>query len=186
VTDIDLVRRAQHGDAEAFGALAAASIRRLDAAARLILRDPDRAQDAVQEAYARAWRDLRGLREPDRFEAWLHRLLVRSCYDALRRERRRPIEVQVDDLDVLHGDDLERATLERDLLDRALHALDADERLIVVLFYYLDLALPEAAAALGIPVGTAKSRLHRARRRMREAAGADSERPDADLAGVTP
>ena len=81
----DLILRAQQGDHDAFAALAEAALTRLDTAARLILRDPDRAKDAVQNALVRAWRDLPQLRDADRWEAWLHRLLVRSCYDELRR-----------------------------------------------------------------------------------------------------
>src|SRR6187455_3532465 len=99
----DLVERARAGDHDAFAALAAAAISRLDGAARLILHDPDQAKDAVQETLVRAWRDLRTLRDPDRFDAWLHRLLVHACYDELRRRRSRPIEVDITpihDLDV--------------------------------------------------------------------------------------
>ena len=80
----ELVERAQQGDHDAFETPAGAAIRRLDTAARLVLRDPDWAKDAVQEALVRAWRNLPGLRDPDRFDAWLHRLLVRACYDELR------------------------------------------------------------------------------------------------------
>jgi len=89
-----LVVRAQAGDHEAFSALAAGSVSRLLAAARLILRDEDRAQDAVQEAMVDAWLDVRGLRDPDRWDAWVRRLLLRGCYRAAKRERnRRVVEV---------------------------------------------------------------------------------------------
>ena len=84
----ELVERARRGDHDAFASLAAAAIFRLDAAARLILRDPEWAKDAVQETLVRAWRDLPTLRNPDRFDAWLHRLLVRACIDEARRLRR--------------------------------------------------------------------------------------------------
>ena len=84
----DLVERARRGDHDAFAALAAAAISRLDGAARLILHDPDQAKDAVQETLVRAWCDLRTLRDPDRFDAWLHRLLVNSCLNEARRLRR--------------------------------------------------------------------------------------------------
>ncbi len=76
----ELVERARSGDREAFSALAAASISRLYAVANLILRDGDRAQDAVQEALVSAWRDVRALRDPDAWDAWLNRLTVRACY----------------------------------------------------------------------------------------------------------
>ena len=86
--DRDLVVRARGGDRDAFARLAAAAITRLDAVARVITRDQERARDAVQEALARAWRDLPSLRDPDRFDAWLRRLVVRACIDELRHARR--------------------------------------------------------------------------------------------------
>jgi RNA polymerase sigma-70 factor, ECF subfamily len=87
----ELVERAQRGDHEAFDALASAAYHRLYAIARRILRDGYAAEDAVQDAPVRAWRDLRGLRDRDRFDAWLHRLLVNACKDQVRQRRRRPI-----------------------------------------------------------------------------------------------
>ncbi|HEY8237935.1 MAG TPA: sigma factor, partial [Candidatus Limnocylindrales bacterium] len=90
-----LVERAGRGDHDAFAVLATAASARLDAAARLILRDPELARDAVQNTLVRAWRDLPGLRDPDRFDAWLHRLLVNASLDEARRRRRRPIEVEI-------------------------------------------------------------------------------------------
>ena len=91
----ELVERARRGDHDAFAALAGAAIFRLDAAARLILRDPDQAKDAVQETLVRAWRDLPTLRSPDRFDAWLHRLLYRACIDEARRLRRHRVDVEL-------------------------------------------------------------------------------------------
>ena len=167
----DLVLKAQQGDHDAFAALAEAALTRLDTAARLILRDPDRAKDAVQNALVRAWRDLPQLRDADRWEAWLHRLLVRSCYDELRRSRRRSLEVTIASVDLPAVLDEAAATLDRADIERAFLTLDADQRLVVVLHYYLDLPLPEVAAAAGIPVGTAKSRLHRGLVALRRALG---------------
>ena len=80
-----LVERAGAGDHDAFAVLVRGIIARLDAAARLILRDPELARDAVQDALVHAWRDLPGLRDPDRFDAWIHRITVRSCLEILRR-----------------------------------------------------------------------------------------------------
>lgn len=162
--DVDqrtLVERAQQGDHEAFAALAADAIARLDAAARLILRDPDLARDAVQETCIRAWRDLPWLRDPDKFDAWLHRLTVNSCLDVLRRRKRRPVEVELTPVIVASVDDVSSLIAQRDSLDRALRALEPEWRAIVVLHYYLGMPLPEVADALGIRLGTAKSRLHR-------------------------
>lgn len=162
--DVDqrtLVERAQQGDHEAFAALAADAIARLDAAARLILRDPDLARDAVQETCIRAWRDLPWLRDPDKFDAWLHRLTVNSCLDVLRRRKRRPVEVELTPVTVASVDDASSLIAQRDSLDRALRALEPEWRAIVVLHYYLGMPLPEVADALGIRLGTAKSRLHR-------------------------
>src|SRR5262249_36834423 len=94
----DLVERARRGDHDAFAALAGAAISRLDGAARLTLRTTDKARDAVQTALARAWRDLPPLRDPDRFDAWLNRLLVRSCIDEARRLRRHRVDVELTEI----------------------------------------------------------------------------------------
>ena len=177
----ELVERARRGDHDAFAALAGAAIFRLDAAARLILRDPDRAKDAVQETLVRAWRDLPTLRNPDRFDAWLHRLLVRACIDEARRLRRHRFDVELTPIDAPAIDDLSSLTADRDQLERGFSRLEPEARALIVLHHYLDLPLPEVAIALGIPLGTAKSRLHRALGSMRAALDADA-RPRSDLA----
>lgn len=157
-----LVERARGGDRDAFAVLARAAATRLDAAARLILLDREQARDAVQEALIRAWRDLPGLRDPDRFDAWLYRLLSNSAIDEARRRRRRVVEVDITAIDVSGPDDPIATFADRDALDRALAGLSPEHRALVVLHYYLGLSLPEAAAAQGISLGAAKSRLHRA------------------------
>jgi len=162
-----LVERARKGDHDAFAELARAAVVRLDRAARLILRDPELARDAVQDGLIRAWRDLPGLRDPEAFDGWLHRLTVNACLDLARRRRRRPIEVELSP--ILHpaiADD-SIGVARRDLVDNVLRSLDPDGRAIVVLHYYLGMPLPEVAATLSIPVGTVKSRLHRALGTMR-------------------
>jgi RNA polymerase sigma-70 factor (ECF subfamily) len=171
-----LVERAGKGDHDAFAVLARASVARLDAVARLILRDADLARDAVQEAMVRAWRDLPGLRDPGNFDAWLHRLTVNASIDAIRRRRRRVIEVELTPIhDPAIPDETTRVA-DRDQVARALERLDPEQRAVIVLHYYLGLPLQDAAAALGIPVGTAKSRLHRALTSLRASLG--DEAPD--------
>ena len=179
-----LVERAREGDHEAFAELARAAVVRLDQAARLILRDPELARDAVQDGLIRAWRDLPGLRDPDRFDAWLHRLTVNACLDLVRRRRRRPIEVELSPIHHPAAADASAAVAQRDLIDAVLRGLDPDGRAIVVLHYYLGMPLTEVAGSLGIPVGTVKSRLHRALGDMRIAMAevADEPRP-ASIAG---
>lgn len=169
-----LVERARQGDHDAFAELARAAVVRLDRAARLILRDPELARDAVQEGLFRAWRDLPKLRDLDRFDAWLHRLTVNSCIDQTRRRRRRPIEVEFSTFDPPGVADMAGTFADRDLVDGVLRRLDERGRAIVVLHYYLGMPLTDVAATLGIPVGTAKSRLHRALTEMRIAIVAES------------
>lgn len=176
-----LVERAQRGDHDAFAMLAHAAVARLDAAARLILRDHDLARDAVQETLIGAWRNLPTLRDVERFDAWTHRLLVRACFDTLRRRRRRPIEVELEPYDGAAPGDFTGAVADHELLDVALQRLDPAWRAIVVLHYYLGMPLPEAAATLGIPLGTAKSRLHRSLGLMRLSVDNDLA-PDAPMA----
>lgn len=173
-----LVERAGRGDHDAFDALATAAAIRLDAAARLILRDPELARDAVQNALVRAWRDLPGLRDPDRFDAWIHRLLVNSCLDEARRRRRRVVTVEIDPIHELAVADNVGGVADRDLVERALAHLDPENRALVVLHYYLGYPLPEAASSLGMSLPAAKSRLHRAIQALRRSMVGDSAATD--------
>jgi RNA polymerase sigma-70 factor (ECF subfamily) len=179
----ELVGRAQRGDHDAFAQLVDPALARLDAAARLILRDPELARDAVQEALIRAWRDLPGLRDPARFDAWLRRLTVNSCLDLMRRRRRRPMEVELSPIDSPAPSDLSGALADRELVDSALRRLDPGHRAVVAMYYLLGMPLPEVAASLGIPLGTAKSRLHYALAAMRVAATAEPDPAAAPLLG---
>lgn len=173
----DLVERAMGGDRDAYTELQRGSIDRLYAIARLILRDSDRAQDATQEALIAAWRGLRGLRDPDRFEAWLRRLLVTACYREARSQKRRVrAEGQVRPIETETADPA-RVTADRDELDRAIESLAPEQRALIVLHYHLGLPMHETAVALGLPVGTVKSRLHRTKRQMRATLEADARRP---------
>jgi RNA polymerase sigma-70 factor (ECF subfamily) len=177
----DLVERAMAGDHDAFSELARVSIDRLYVVARLILREDTKAEDATQEALLAAWRRLSGLRDPDRFEAWLHRLLVNACYREARRGRRRgSIEVHVDPLTVPEAPGATDAGFDladRDQLERGFRRLDVDQRTVLVMHYYLGFSLDDAAEVLGVPPGTVRSRLHRAINAMRAALEADARTP---------
>jgi RNA polymerase sigma-70 factor (ECF subfamily) len=173
----ELVLQALDGDYEAFSELVRGSASRQYAIATLILRDGDRAQDAVQEALVSAWRGLRALRDPDAWDAWLHRLTVRACYSQARRDKRRGV-VELDvgpDRDPVGPADAEGALAERDQLERLLARLPIDQRAVIVLHFYVGLPLTEAAGILGIPVGTAKSRLHRGLDVLRGAIAAEPD-----------
>ncbi len=169
------MERAIRGDFEAFSSLVRTSTSRQYAIATLILRDGDRAQDAVQEALVSAWKGMGALRDPDAWDAWLHRLTIRACYQAARRERRRRlVELHVWPDDRPSGEpDAAMMLADRDRLERSLGQLPIDQRAVIVLHFYLGLPLTEAADVLDIPHGTAKSRLHRGLAALR--AGIDSE-----------
>jgi len=172
--DRELVDQARRGDHDAFATLAGSRISRLDSAAWLILRDPEQAKDAVQNALVRAWRDLPTLRDPDRFDAWLNRLVVRACIDEARRLRRHHVDVELTEIVFPAVDGVESTIADRDQLERGFLRLDPEMRAVIVLHHYLDLPLPAVAESLGIPLGTAKSRLHRALGQMRAALEADA------------
>ena len=169
----ELVDRARRGDREAFGVLAGGAVDRLYAIARLILRDTDLAEDATQDALVRAWRDLPTLRDVERFDAWLYRLLVRSCTDLARRRRRWRTELTVVSREPAEPDRASELA-DRDELERGLRRLNDAQRSILVLTYFVGLPLREVADALDIPVGTAKSRLHYALEALRAALAADA------------
>jgi RNA polymerase sigma-70 factor (ECF subfamily) len=171
------VELAAQGDHDAFASLVRASIAHLEAVARLILRDPELARDAVQDAYLRAWRDLRGLRDPERFDAWMHRLTVNACLDLVRRRRRRAIEVDLSPIAQPFVSDGSGVVADRDQLERGFRRLGMDHRVVLVLHYYVGLPVPALAETLGIPLGTAQSRLGRALAAMRRAMADDVVAP---------
>jgi len=172
-----LVEKARGGDRDAFTALAADSIGRLFNIAQLMLRDPDLADEAVQEALVLAWRDLRGLRDLDGFDAWLHRVLVRCVYREANRERRRSARTaQV--RSVLSYPDRAGDVEDRDTLERGFRRLRPDHRAVLVLHHYLGFTDDEAADALAVPAGTIKSRLNRATSALRAELEADARNAD--------
>lgn len=165
----DLVQRAQRGDGEAFEALIRAAYDGLYATAQRILRERDGAEDAVQDAIVRCWRDLRGLRDPDRFDAWLYRLLVNACRDQMRRARRRPTVVYDQSMDPATSGDDYATVAEHDALERAFLALSADQRIALVLTHYVGYSASEVASIVGVPTGTVYSRIHYGARTLRGA-----------------
>ena len=163
----ELVERAKAGDHEAFSELGRLWVDRLYAIACVILRDSERASDATQEALVACWRDIRGLRDPDRFEAWLRRILLNACYREARRERARHVlERQVTSLD-LGQIDPSLAIADRDELERGFRRLSPDQHALIALHFYVGLPLQDTADALGLPLGTVKSRLHRTLQELR-------------------
>jgi RNA polymerase sigma factor (sigma-70 family) len=175
----DLAGRARDGDHDAFCALVRETLAPLYTTARLILRDADRADDAVQDALIEAWRDIRGLRDLERVDAWLHRLLVRSCYRVAQRDRRRRVtEIPLMPFHDATAPDGFPPFADRDEIERAFERLTQDQRTVLTLVYFADLSLADAAAALGIPVGTTKSRLHNALAALRAALAAADRIPE--------
>ncbi len=171
--DRDLIELASQGDREAFGVLARVHGDRLYAIAHRILREVDRSEDAVQQALVIAWRELPGLRDPDRFEPWLHRIVVRACYGEARRRRAWIAHIRELPIDGPSQPDESSNLANRDLVDRGFRRLPPEQRAILVLYHYLGLTPAEIAETLGIPAGTARSRLHYAHRAMRAALEAD-------------
>jgi len=171
--DLQLVTRAQHGDETAFSQIALAISGRLLGLAVRILRDRDRAEDATQQALISIWRELPGLRSPDRFDAWSHRVLVHACYAEARRGRRESeaaisLAREQAPVDALDG------VVARDEMERAFRRLSPEQRAVLVLQHYLGLDHGAIAELLGVPAGTVKSRSHGARRALRGALEADA------------
>jgi RNA polymerase sigma-70 factor (ECF subfamily) len=172
----DLVEAATRGEHEAFEILATAAGDRLYAIARLILRSSDLAEDAVQEALVRAWQQLPSLRDPEKFDAWLYRLVVNACADQGRQMRRWSQQVRTLPLHASVGDDTDWVA-DREQLERGFGRLKPEQRAVVVLHYYSGFSTAEIAQVLGIPEGTARSRLYYATEHMRAVLEADARQP---------
>ena len=170
----DLVERARDGDRDAFAALVALTSDRMYSLAARILRDDMLAEDALQSAFIAVWRQLPTLRDPDRFEAWIRRVVVHACYAEARRRRAWAANVRVLPVDGPAAPDSMVSVLDRDALDRAIRRLRVEQRAVFVLHHHLGLPLTEIAETLGIPSGTARSRLHYATRVLRAAVEADA------------
>jgi RNA polymerase sigma-70 factor (ECF subfamily) len=169
----ELVLRARGGDHAAFERLAGMSVDRLYAVAHRVLRDAAAAEDAVQECLLRAWRDLRALRDPGRWDAWLYRLLLNACRDEQRRSQRRVVTVAVPSIDQVSDQDTAEAFEARDQLDRGFRRLSVEHRMALALHFYVGLRPGEVALVLGIPQGTVTSRLHYGSKALRAALEAD-------------
>jgi RNA polymerase sigma-70 factor (ECF subfamily) len=169
-----LVDQAKRGDREAFDALARMVGDKCMAIAFRILRDADRADDAVQATLIMAWRELRTLRDSDRFEPWLHRILTNECYAEARRRSRWSTQVRLLSLPSNHDSEEIAAINDRDQIDRAFRRLTLEQRSVLVFHHYVGLPLTEVADRLGIPLGTAKSRLHHATNALRASLAADA------------
>jgi RNA polymerase sigma-70 factor (ECF subfamily) len=176
------VERAMRGDHDAFANLIGDAANRLYALACLILRESDRAEDATQEAFVRAWRELPRLRDPERFDAWLRRLVVNACYDEARRVRRRA-EVSLLSLGDRSVVDSASAMAESDRVERAFRRLPLDQRTVLVLQHHFELSHAEIAETLGIPLGTVKSRVRYGAATMRASLEADDRAPTISAEG---
>ena len=174
---VELVEQAQRGDAEAFDSLARMVGDRCLAIAVRILRDTGLAEDAVQGALITAWIELRSLRDPSRFEPWLHRILTNACYAEARRRKRWYEGPRILPVEGANGPDDYVTVDDRDLLERAFRRLTVQQRTVLVFHHYLGLPITEVADRTGLPVGTAKSRLHYATLALRASLEADARRP---------
>jgi len=168
--DVGLVRQAQGGDVRAFEALVERHQRSVFALCYTILRSREEAEDAAQEAFVVAWERLPALAEPLAWKAWLRRIAVSRSIDAARRRaRRHAVSPLAQSASGAVGAVSDSAPLvaSRDQIERALARLAPEDRALIALRFYLDLEVADAASAVGMRVGTAKSRLHRAMARLR-------------------
>ena len=167
--DRDVVERARSGDGEAFADLVDQVSDTLLGVARRIVRDPGLAEDVLQNALLTIWRKLPHLRDADHFEGWAFRILVHACYADAPRNRRWASTVRVLHTEAASGvDDIQKVS-DRDELDQAFRRLPLDQRAVFVLHHHVGLPLVAVAETLGIPDGTARSRLHYATRALRAA-----------------
>ena len=191
--DRELVERAQRGDESAFATLAVRISDRLYATAHHILRDTDQADDAAQQAMIDIWRELPRLKDPERFQAWAYRIVVRAAYAESRQTKRWRLRSPAARVGMTARHDSRDGQLrgpaepdqfdklvDRDQLDRGFTRLPVDHRAVVVLKHYLGLSNEEIAEVLEIPVGTVRSRLHHSMRSLRAALEADARLGVAD------
>jgi RNA polymerase sigma-70 factor, ECF subfamily len=175
--DVDLIGRAREGASDAYDQLFRRHRDRVARTAYLLLGDADQAQDAAQEAFLIGWRDLRRLRDPERFRAWVTGIALNLCRRrrlAGARARSRWAGAE----EAPSAPDPADSVVLRLEVRRAVDALPLHMREAIVLRFYCGFAEAEMAVALGVPVGTVKSRLGRARERLAEALRAAMEVDD--------
>jgi len=134
--------------------------------ARRILRDTGLAEDVLQTALVTIWRKLPHLRDSERFDAWAFRILVHACYADAPRNRQWAMTVRALPLERADTTDDFRSIDDRDELERAFRSIPLDQRAVFVLHHHVGLPLVAVAETLGIPDGTARSRLHYATRAL--------------------
>jgi RNA polymerase sigma-70 factor, ECF subfamily len=176
--DRELVERAQLGDESAYAALAVRIADRLYAAAHHILQDAGRAEDAVQQAMIDIWKKLPQLSDPDRFQGWAYRIVVRAAYAEAKRQRRWGLGTAAPEPERTFAPDHAPGVADRDQLARGFSRLPIDHRSVLVLKYYAGLSNEEIAEGLDIPEGTVRSRLHYSLRALRAALEADARPPE--------
>ena len=162
----ELVTAARGGDKRAFGELVDLESREAIGLCLSILRCKPDAEDAAQEAFVRAWRQLPSLRDADLWGGWFRRLTVTAAID-YQRKRRNGNLVPFEDQEPPPLPDPQHTFAARDEMRGLISHLEAKDQVLLVLRFGHDLELPQVAEALGIPVGTAKSRLHRTLARLR-------------------
>jgi RNA polymerase sigma-70 factor (ECF subfamily) len=172
--NLALVEAARSGDEEAFASIARGYADRLFTVAHRILRDVGRAEDAVQHTLVTAGRELPALREPERFEAWLHRILVHACYAEAKRASKWTANVVILPAEGPAGRDTTQDIIMRDALDRGFRRLPAEQRAAFVLHHYLGWSPAEIGESLGVPTETIRSRIRYATSTLRSALEADA------------
>ena len=172
IRDGDLIERAANGDLDAFDALVAPRLARSFRTACAILGSEADAHDVVQDAFLAAWRHLPGLRNRAKFDPWLSKAIVNRCRDVLRR-RRRAREVVLADAMAFPVEDATAPIAGMQALNAAFERLSADHRHLLVMHHLHRASVVDLAAELGIPLGTAKWRLHAARTALERALEAE-------------
>jgi len=169
--------RAQAGDESAFAELAAQIGDRMYATAQHILHDTGRAEDAVQQAMINIWRQLPRLADPDRFQAWAYRIVIRAAYAEARGRKSWMLRSASTPAERTFTPDHASGVADRDQLERGFRSLPLEHRTVLVLKHFAGLSNAEIAEALDIPEGTVRSRLHHGIQSLRAALEADARAP---------